>query len=109
MGAVIAEPFNRTFGDLPLKTISQSGKGNWVDILPIIAKQFINRTHSSSKLNPNQASSKTNEVYNYLYLLDKRREIKTKYKIGYLVRTADLKKMFSKGDTTNWSYKLYEI
>ena len=26
-----------------------------------------------------------------------------------LVRTADLKKTFSKGDTTNWSYKLYTI
>ena len=24
------------------------------------------------------------------------------------MRTADLKKTFSKGDTTNWSYKLYE-
>ena len=26
-----------------------------------------------------------------------------------LVRTADLKKTFSKGDATNWSYKLYKI
>ena len=26
-----------------------------------------------------------------------------------LVRTADLKRTFSKGDTTNWSYKLYKI
>ena len=25
-----------------------------------------------------------------------------------LVRTADLKKTFSKGDTTNWSYKLHK-
>ena len=26
-----------------------------------------------------------------------------------MVRTADLRKTFSKGDTTNWSYKLYKI
>ena len=26
-----------------------------------------------------------------------------------LIRVADLKKTFSKGDTTNWSYKLYKI
>ena len=26
-----------------------------------------------------------------------------------LVRTADLKRTFSKRDTTNWSYKLYKI
>ena len=31
------------------------------------------------------------------------------YEIGDLVRTADLKKTFSKSDTTNWSYKLYKI
>ena len=29
--------------------------------------------------------------------------------MGNLVRTADLKKTFSKGDTTNWSCKLYKI
>ena len=29
--------------------------------------------------------------------------------MGDLFRTADLKKTFSKGDTTNWSYKLFKI
>ena len=42
-------------------------------------------------------------------LLDKRKKIKPKYKIGDLVRTADLKRTLPKGDTTNWSYKLYKI
>ena len=32
-----------------------------------------------------------------------------KFQINDLVRTADLKKTFSKSDTTNWSYKLYKI
>ena len=41
--------------------------------------------------------------------MDKRKKIKPKYEIGDLVKTADLKKTFSKGDTTNWSYKLYKI
>ena len=34
---------------------------------------------------------------------------KTKNSKNNLVRTVDLKKTFSKGDTTNWSYKLYKI
>ena len=42
-------------------------------------------------------------------MLDKRKKIKPKYEIGDLVRTADLKKTFSKADTTNWSNKLYKI
>ena len=41
--------------------------------------------------------------------MDKRKKIKPKYQINDLVRVADLKKTFSKGDTTNWSYKLYKI
>ena len=41
--------------------------------------------------------------------MDKRKKIKPKYQINDLVRVADLKKTFSKGDTTNWFYKLYKI
>ena len=35
--------------------------------------------------------------------------MKPKFQLNNLVRTADLKKTFSKGDTINWSYKLYKI
>ena len=60
-------------------------------------------------MTPIQASLKKNEGYVYKSLLDKRKKIKPRYEIGDLVRTADLKKTFSKGDTTNWSYRLYKI
>ena len=60
-------------------------------------------------MTPIQASLKKNEGYVYKNLLDKRKKIKPKYEIGDLIRTADLKKTFSKGDTTNWSHKLYKI
>ena len=60
-------------------------------------------------LTPIQASLKKNEGFVYKNLLDKRKKVKPKNEIGDLVRTADLKKTFSKGDTTNWSYKLYKI
>ena len=60
-------------------------------------------------MTPIQASLKKNEGYVYKKLLDKRKKIKPKFELGDLVRTADLKKTFSKGDTTNWSYKLYKI
>ena len=74
-----------------------------------ITKQYNNRIHSSTKLSPIQASLKKNEGYVYKNLLDKRNKIKPKFQINDLVRTADLKKTFSKSDTTNWSYKLYKI
>ena len=42
-------------------------------------------------------------------LQDKRQKRKPKFKIGDSVRTADIKRIFGKRDTTNWSNKLYKI
>ena len=60
-------------------------------------------------MSPIQASLKKNEGYVYRNILDRRKKIKPKFQLNDLIRTADLKKTFSKGDTTNWSYKLYKI
>ena len=108
-GAVFAERFNRTNRDLLKKIVFERGDANWIDILPKITKQYNTRLHSSTKLTPIQASLKKNEGYVYKNLLDKRKKLKPKYEIGNLVRTADIKKMFSQSDTSNWSYKVYKI
>ena len=108
-GAVFAERFNRTIRDLLKKIVFENGDGNWIDLLPTITKQYNKRIHSSTKLAPIQAGLKTNKGFVYKNLLDKRKKVKPKFQINDLVRTADLKKTFSKGDTTNWSYKLYKI
>ena len=60
-------------------------------------------------MSPIQASLKKNEGFVYKNLIDKRNKIKPKFQRNDLVRVADLKRTFSKGDTTNWSYKLYKI
>ena len=52
---------------------------------------------------------KKNEGFAYHNLLDNRKSRKPKFKIHDLVRTADSTRTFSNGDTTNWSFKLYEI
>ena len=108
-GAVFAERFNRTIRDLLKKPVFEKGDGNWIDVLPTITKQYNNRIHTSTKLSPKDASLKKNEGFVYQNLLDKRKKVKPKYQINNLVRTADLKKTFSKSDATNWSYKLYKI
>ena len=108
-GAVFAERFNRTIRDLLKKIVFEQGDAKWIDVLQTITKQYNNKTHSSTKLTPTQASLKKNEGYVYKNLLDKRKKVKPKFQINDLVRTADLKKTFSKSDTTNWSYNLYKI
>ena len=109
LGAVFAERFNRTIRDLLKKIVFENGDANWIDVLPTITKQYNNRVHSSTKLSPKDASLKKNEGFVYKNLLDKRKKRKPKFQINDLVRVADLKKTFSKGDTTNWSYELYKI
>ena len=108
-GAVFAEIFNRTIRFLIKRPVFEKGDGSWIDILQTITKQYNNRVYSSTKLSPKDAFLKKNEGYVYKNLLDKRKKVKPKFQINDLVRTADLKKTFSKSDTTNWSYKLYKI
>ena len=60
-------------------------------------------------MTPNQASKKANEKLIYSNLQDRRVTQQPKFKLGQLVRTADIKKVFSKSDSTNYSYKLYTI
>ena len=108
-GAVFAERFNKTIRDLLKRPVFEKVDGNWIDVLQTITKKYNNRIHSSTKLSPKDASLKKNEGYVYKNLLDKRKKVKPKFQINDLVRTADLKRTFSKGDTTNWSFKLYKI
>ena len=108
-GAVFAERFNRTIRDLLKKIVFEHSDAIWIDVLPIILKQYNNRIHSFTKITPIQVSLKKDEGFVYNNLLDKRKKGKTKFQISDLNRTADLRKMFSKGDTTSWFYQLYKI
>ena len=109
LGAVFAERFNRTIRDLLKKIVFEQGDAKWIDVLPKITKHYNIRVHSSTKLTLIQASLKKNEGYVYKNLLDKRKKITPQFQINDLVRRADLKKTFSKGDTTKWSYNLFKI
>ena len=60
-------------------------------------------------MTPFQASKKLNDEEVYANLRDKREIRKPKFKLGQLIRTADIKRVFSKSDSTKYSYKLYTI
>ena len=51
----------------------------------------------------NQASKKVKEKIVYSNLQHRRTRQQPKIKLGQLVRTADIKRVFGKGDPTNWS------
>ena len=65
--------------------------------------------HSSTKVTLTQASKKSNEKVVFDNLRGDRDKQKPKFHLSELVRTADIKRVFTKGDSTNWSYILYTI
>ena len=108
-GLSIAERVNRTVRNFLKKPVFLAGNADWLSELSAVVKKYNNTIHSSIKITPNQASKKSNEKNFYSNLRDDRVKQKPKYKLGQLVRKADIKRVFSKGDSTNYSYKLYTI
>ena len=108
-GALFAERFNRTLRNLLKKPVFEKGNADWLSELLSVIKKYNNTIHHSTKMNPIQASKKSNEKIVFDNLRDDRQKQQPKYKLGQLVRTADIRKVFSKGDSTNYSYKLYTI
>ena len=108
-GPSIAEGVIRTIRNLLKKPVFLSGNADWISKLPSVTKHYNITIHSSIKMTPNQASKKSNEKLVSSNLQDRRVKKLAKFKLGDLVRTADIKRVFSKGDSTNWSYKLYTI
>ena len=108
-GPSIAERVIRTVRSLIKKPVFLAGNADWISELPSVIKKYNNTIHHSIKMTPNQASKKINEKLVFSNLRDDRVKRQPKFKLGQLVRTADIKKVFSKGDSTNYSYKLYTI
>ena len=108
-GPSIAERVIRTIRNLIKKPVFEKENADWISELPSVVKKYNNTIHQSIKMTPIQTRKKENEKLVYSNLQDKRVKQRPKFKLGQLVRTADIKKVFSKGDSTSWSYKLYTI
>ena len=89
------------------KPIFLAGNADWLSELPTVTKQYKNTIHSSTKKTPIQASKKSNERKDFSILKDRKENRQPKFKLGQIVRTADIRRDFSKGDSTNYSYNLY--
>ena len=104
-----AERVIRTIRILFKEPVFEKGKADWISELPSVIKKYNNTIHNSTKMNPNQASKKSNEKLVYSNLQDRRGRQQPKFNLVQLVRTADIKRVFSKGDSTNWSQNVDKI
>ena len=108
-GPSLAERVIRTIRNLLKKPIFLAGNADWLSELPSVVKKYNNTIHSSIKMTPSQASKKANDKLVYSNLQDRRVKQQPKYKLGQVAHTADIKRVFSKGGSTNYSYKLCTI
>ena len=108
-GPSIAERVLRTVRNLLKKPVFEKGNADWLSEIPSVIKNYTNTIHSSIKMTPIQASKKSIERKVFSNLQDRRVKRQPKYKLEQLVRTSDIRRVFSKGDSTNYSYKLYTI
>ena len=108
-GPSILERVIPTVRNFLKKPVFEKGRANWISELPSVIKQYNNTIHSSVKMTLIQASKKSNEKEDYSNLQDRRVRQEPKFELGQLVRTVDVKRVLSRGDSTNYSYKLYRI
>ena len=85
----------------------EKGNADWLSELPSVIKKYNNTTYSSIKITPIQPSKKINEKEVFSNLRDRRIRQQPKFKLGQLVETVDSERVFSKCDSTNYSYKSY--
>ena len=108
-GPSIVERVIRTVRNLLKKPVFEKGNADWLSELPSVIKHYNNSIHHSIKMTPVQASKTSKERKVYSNLQDRRVKRQPIFKLCQLVRTADIKRVFSKGDSTNYSYKFYTI
>ena len=102
----MAERVIRTVLSFLKKPVFEKGKADWLSELTSVIRKYNNTIHNSTKMTPVQANKKANEKEVYSNLQDRRDSHQPKFKLGQLIRTADIKRVFSNGDSTNWSYNL---
>ena len=105
-GAVFAERFDRSIGNFLKKPAFEKGNADWLNELPSVIKKYNMAIHISTKMTCNQTSKNSKEKLVCSNIQDRRVRQQPKFKLGQLVCTADIKQVFSKGDSTIYSYEL---
>ena len=105
----IAERLFRTKMILIMKPVFLKRNADWLKEISSVIKQYNNTIHSSTKMTPIQAFKKSKEKLVYSNIQDRKVKQQPKFSLDQLVRTSDIRSIFSKGDSTNYSYKFYTV
>ena len=117
--AVFVERFNRTLLDLIKEPMYIEGKACWLNHLEIALGKYNNRVHGTTKMTPNEMSTKTKMTPNEMSTKTNTKPPKSninntqnkppRFQVGDFVRVPDKRSLYSKGYTTNWNRELFKI
>ena len=98
----MAEGIVRTIKKLIKRPVVIKRTTDWISEIQSVKKKHNITFHHPAKMTPGQTLKKHEKTVSF-ELQDKGEKHVRKYNLGVLVRTADIKKTFSKGDERNWS------
>ena len=104
-----SEFINKLVQNKIYKNFTLNNNTVWIKDLNKLVKEYINSYHRTIKINPIDASKKSNENIvrkNYNFEITNK---KPKFSIGDEVRISILKNTFEKGYTGNWSEEIFII
>ena len=114
----VVERFNRTLKGRMFKYFTANGTRRYVDVVQKIIESYNNTYHTTIKMTPNQVGVQTTDdvfknTYGYAsprdYLLNRKNEEKTKFKIGDRVRMKYTLTSMDKCYYPNWSDQIYRV
>lgn len=107
--AAMVERLIRTLKERLFRIFTKQSTYRWVDVLPDVLNAYNNSYHRGLKHIPSQVN-KTNEADVWIkQYSDLVKSIKSKFKIGDLVRISKNKGIFFKGYLQNWTDEVFTI
>lgn len=107
----IVERCNRTLKNIMWKEFSLRGSYRWLDLLPMIVKQYNATKHSTTGLKPIDVNTRNatrllRTVYSNVKTVDPKKQ---KFRVGDRVRVSKHRAAFAKGYTPSWSNEVFKI
>ena len=102
--SVLAERFIRTLKNKLYKNMTATGKNVYYDVLDDIVNEYNNTKHSTIKMKPKDVGYNNKRVY-----IDERNKKSARYDVGDRVRMSELKNIFAKEYTPNWSNEIFIV
>ena len=84
--------------------MTATGKNVYYDVLDDIVNEYNNTKHSTIKMKPKDVGYNNKRVY-----IDERNKKSARYDVGDRVRMSELKNIFAKEYTPNWSNEIFII